>query len=126
MVLRVDRLALHEYSPMESKAVPQVIYATYRYHKKVEKDEDYIRTVVYLGSVMENLVRQNNAIDIYEEFFQVHCQVCLIYIYIHVYKSRTVCSVTGRWDKSWHLIWIIQNSSQTTNTVCLYFLNNCA
>ncbi|GMH43207.1 hypothetical protein BSKO_11129 [Bryopsis sp. KO-2023] len=41
-----------------------------RYHKKVEKDEDYIKTVVYLGSVMENLVKQNNAIDIYEEFFQ--------------------------------------------------------
>lgn len=43
----------------------------HRYHKKVEKDEDYIKTVVVLGSIMENLVKQNNAIDIYEEFFQV-------------------------------------------------------
>lgn len=42
-----------------------------RYHKKVEKDEEYIKTVVSLGSVMENLVKQNNAIDIYEDFFQV-------------------------------------------------------
>eukprot|EP00878_Enallax_costatus_P034623 GHUV01038402.1.p1 GENE.GHUV01038402.1~~GHUV01038402.1.p1 ORF type:complete len:415 (+),score=109.91 GHUV01038402.1:392-1636(+) len=42
---------------------------TIRYRKKIEKDEDYIRTVVQLGSAIEYLVKQNNAIDIYEEYF---------------------------------------------------------
>ncbi|KAL4452039.1 hypothetical protein ABPG75_007701 [Micractinium tetrahymenae] len=40
-----------------------------RFRKKVEKDEDYIRTVVRLGTMVEDLVKQNNAIDIYEEYF---------------------------------------------------------
>lgn len=40
-----------------------------RYRKKVEKDEDYIRTVVQLGAAVEGLVKQNNALDIYEEYF---------------------------------------------------------
>ncbi|KAF8065447.1 ODA6 [Scenedesmus sp. PABB004] len=39
---------------------------TIRFRKKVEKDEDYIRTVVALGASIEGL---NNAIDIYEEYF---------------------------------------------------------
>lgn len=37
---------------------------------QVEKDEDYIRTVVRLGAVVEDLVKQNNAIDIYEQYFE--------------------------------------------------------
>jgi hypothetical protein len=40
-----------------------------RWRKKVEKDEDYITQVVRLGAVLEELVKQNNAIDIYEEYF---------------------------------------------------------
>ena len=36
----------------------------------MEKDEDYIRTVVRLGAVVEDLVKQNNAIDIYEQYFE--------------------------------------------------------
>lgn len=40
-----------------------------RYRKKVEKDEDYIKTVVSLGSAVEDLVKQNNALDIYEHYF---------------------------------------------------------
>lgn len=39
------------------------------YRKKVEKDEDYIKTVVTLGSAIEDLVKQNNVVDIYEEYF---------------------------------------------------------
>ncbi len=35
----------------------------------MEKDEDYIRTVARLGGAVEELVRQNNAIDIYQEYF---------------------------------------------------------
>eukprot|EP00955_Chlamydomonas_euryale_P087612 364310-Chlamydomonas_euryale.AAC.8 len=40
-----------------------------RYRKKVEKDEDYIRTVAALGAAVEEIVKQNNVVDIYEEFF---------------------------------------------------------
>ncbi|PNH11272.1 Dynein, intermediate chain, flagellar outer arm [Tetrabaena socialis] len=42
---------------------------TIRYRKKVEKDEDYIKTVVALGASVEDLIKQNNAVDIYEEYF---------------------------------------------------------
>jgi hypothetical protein len=45
--------------------VEQVI----RFRRKVEKDEDYIKQVVRLGAVVEGLVKQNNAIDIYEQYF---------------------------------------------------------
>ena len=37
-----------------------------RYRKKVEKDEAYIASVAALGAEVEDLVRQNNAVDIYE------------------------------------------------------------
>lgn len=58
-----------------------------RYRRKVEKDEDYVRSIVALGaqarrkagpsralgltwrSQVEGLIKQNNAIDIYEEYF---------------------------------------------------------
>jgi dynein intermediate chain 2 len=46
-----------------------VCRAACRYRKKIEKDEDYIRTVVQLGAAVEGLVKQNNALDIYEEYF---------------------------------------------------------
>ncbi|GLC43800.1 Dynein [Pleodorina starrii] len=42
---------------------------TIRYRKKVEKDEDYIKTVVQLGVSVEDLIKQNNAVDIYQEYF---------------------------------------------------------
>jgi len=35
----------------------------------VEKDEDYIRTVSTLGDMVADLVKQNNVVDIYQEFF---------------------------------------------------------
>eukprot|EP00898_Chlorokybus_atmophyticus_P005110 jgi/Chlat1/55/ChrspC238811S00930 len=41
-----------------------------RWRRKVEKDEEYIKTIVKLGVQVEELVRQNNAIDIYEEYFK--------------------------------------------------------
>eukprot|EP00887_Chlorella_sp_A99_P007769 scaffold20.g7769.t1 len=41
-----------------------------RYRKKVEKDEDYIKCVARLGGVVEELIKQNNAIDIYQEYFE--------------------------------------------------------
>lgn len=35
----------------------------------MEKDEEYIKAVAALGTSMEELVKANNAIDIYEEYF---------------------------------------------------------
>ena len=35
----------------------------------MEKDEDFIKTVAALGSLAEEVVKTNNAIDIYEDFF---------------------------------------------------------
>ncbi|NWS61260.1 DNAI2 protein, partial [Chunga burmeisteri] len=48
---------------------PQEVQQTIRFRKKVEKDENYINTIVHLGTLMEHCVKQNNAIDIYEEYF---------------------------------------------------------
>ncbi|XP_021096643.1 dynein intermediate chain 2, axonemal isoform X3 [Heterocephalus glaber] len=42
---------------------------TIRFRKKVEKDENYINAIVQLGSIMEHCIKQNNAIDIYQEYF---------------------------------------------------------
>lgn len=36
---------------------------------QMEKDEDYIRCTVRLGAVVEELIKENNALDIYEEYF---------------------------------------------------------
>ena len=36
---------------------------------QVEKDEEYIKSVTALGAVIEDLVKANNAEDIYEEYF---------------------------------------------------------
>ena len=37
---------------------------------QVEKDEDFIKSVAALGSLAEEVVKTNNAIDIYEEYFK--------------------------------------------------------
>eukprot|EP00736_Rhodelphis_marinus_P001001 Rmarinus@m.8609 len=42
---------------------------TIRYRKKVEKDQDYTTAILSLGEVVEHTVKQNNSIDIYEEYF---------------------------------------------------------
>ncbi|KAM9281771.1 kinesin-like protein KIF19 [Morus bassanus] len=48
---------------------PQEAEQTIRFRKKVEKDENYINTITHLGTLMEHCVKQNNAINIYEEYF---------------------------------------------------------
>eukprot|EP00291_Cryptomonas_curvata_P028370 CAMPEP_0172213040 /NCGR_PEP_ID=MMETSP1050-20130122/37367_1 /TAXON_ID=233186 /ORGANISM="Cryptomonas curvata, Strain CCAP979/52" /LENGTH=191 /DNA_ID=CAMNT_0012893819 /DNA_START=38 /DNA_END=609 /DNA_ORIENTATION=- len=48
---------------------PSEVEQTLRFIKKTEKDEDYIRTIKGLGESLEHMIRQNNAIDIYEEYF---------------------------------------------------------
>nr|XP_008511391.1 PREDICTED: dynein intermediate chain 2, axonemal isoform X2 [Equus przewalskii] len=48
---------------------PLELEQTIRFRKKVEKDESYINAITQLGSIMEHCIKQNNAIDIYQEYF---------------------------------------------------------
>ncbi|XP_077353266.1 dynein axonemal intermediate chain 2-like isoform X2 [Festucalex cinctus] len=43
---------------------------TIRFRKKVEKDEIYMNSVMLLGPLIGQCVGQNNAVDIYQEYFQ--------------------------------------------------------
>ncbi|CAL8309424.1 unnamed protein product [Boreogadus saida] len=49
---------------------PHEMEQTIRFRKKVEKEEHYCNAVLQLGSIMEHCINQNNAIDIYEEYFE--------------------------------------------------------
>ncbi|XP_062472857.1 dynein axonemal intermediate chain 2 [Pezoporus occidentalis] len=49
---------------------PREADQTARFRKKLEKDEHYINVITQLGTLMEHCVKQNNAIDIYEEYFE--------------------------------------------------------
>lgn len=49
---------------------PQEIEQVMRYRKKVEKDENYVGAIMNLSNLMENCIRQNNAIDIYQNYFE--------------------------------------------------------
>ncbi|ESN93763.1 hypothetical protein HELRODRAFT_88238 [Helobdella robusta] len=40
-----------------------------RFRKKIEKDDVYIETVKKLAETMERYIRQNNSLDIYEDYF---------------------------------------------------------
>ncbi|XP_075994951.1 dynein axonemal intermediate chain 2-like isoform X2 [Genypterus blacodes] len=42
---------------------------TLRYRKKVEKDDNYVQSVLKLAGVMEHCIKQNNTVDIYQEYF---------------------------------------------------------
>eukprot|EP00741_Cyanophora_paradoxa_P011365 tig00020556_g10978.t1 len=41
-----------------------------RFRKRVEKDEDYIRTIVGLGDALDHALKQNLAVDVYQEYFE--------------------------------------------------------
>ena len=43
---------------------------TMRFRKKIEKDDNYVGTVLGLCQSMEQCIRQNNAIEIYEDYFE--------------------------------------------------------
>jgi dynein intermediate chain 2, axonemal len=51
-----------EVNPTDAQAVS-------RWRKRVERDEDYIKAVAKLGGVVEQLVLQNNALDVYADVF---------------------------------------------------------
>ena len=42
-----------------------------RFLKKIEKDESFLDCAIGLSSMMEERVRQNNAVEIYTDYFQV-------------------------------------------------------
>ncbi|KAM5273358.1 dynein axonemal intermediate chain 2 [Ctenodactylus gundi] len=48
---------------------PQELEQTIRFRKKVEKEENYINAITQLGTLMEHCIKQNNAVDIYQEYF---------------------------------------------------------
>ncbi|CAH8577065.1 unnamed protein product [Schistosoma turkestanicum] len=48
---------------------PQEPDQVIRYRKKVEKEDVYIATVHKLGNIMEHRIKQNNALNIYENYF---------------------------------------------------------
>mmetsp|Transcript_5082 Transcript_5082/g.7878 ORF Transcript_5082/g.7878 Transcript_5082/m.7878 type:complete len:595 (-) Transcript_5082:83-1867(-) len=50
---------------VDSSEIDQCI----RYRKKIEKDDDYIRTVDALSVVVEQCLKQNLSLDIYQEYF---------------------------------------------------------
>ncbi|NXF13672.1 DYI3 protein, partial [Smithornis capensis] len=43
---------------------------TTRYREEVERDENYTKSILRLSALIEHCIRQNNAIDIYEEYFE--------------------------------------------------------
>ncbi|KAF5294468.1 hypothetical protein FQR65_LT01594 [Abscondita terminalis] len=51
---------------------------TKRYRRKVEKDDSYVPTILQLCKTMENSVLQNNAINIYQQYFSDVEQTALI------------------------------------------------
>lgn len=51
-----------EIDPTDGEAVA-------RWRKKVERNEQYVSTLLRLGATVDNIVKQNNAIEIYEDFF---------------------------------------------------------
>jgi dynein intermediate chain 2 len=48
---------------------PAEVEQTIRFRKKVEKDEAYMQTIQNLGREMERFIKQNNAVDIYGDYF---------------------------------------------------------
>ncbi|KAM9794479.1 dynein axonemal intermediate chain 2 [Syngnathus typhle] len=49
---------------------PQEMEQTIRFRKKVEKDENYLNSLMQLGDVIGHCVGQNTAVDIYQKYFE--------------------------------------------------------
>ncbi|EGF84346.1 hypothetical protein BATDEDRAFT_22301 [Batrachochytrium dendrobatidis JAM81] len=64
-----NRGILHTQGGWPKDVDPTDVEHTIRYRKKIEKDEEYMRAIKSLGDSMEHCIKQNNAIDIYEEYF---------------------------------------------------------
>jgi dynein intermediate chain 2 len=64
-----NRGILHIQGGWPKDVDPTDVEHTIRYKKKIEKDEEYMKSVQTMGNSMEHCIKQNNAIDIYEEYF---------------------------------------------------------
>ncbi|KAJ3144254.1 Dynein intermediate chain 2, axonemal [Irineochytrium annulatum] len=64
-----NRGILHIQGGWPKDVDPTDVEHTIRFRKKIEKDEEYIKSVQGMGHSMEHCIKQNNAIDIYEEYF---------------------------------------------------------
>ncbi|XP_029370619.1 dynein intermediate chain 3, ciliary [Echeneis naucrates] len=60
----------HEEGGWPKDVNPQEMEQTIRFRKKVEKDESYLNSIPQLGSVMEHCIRENRAVDIYQDHFE--------------------------------------------------------
>ncbi|KAK9917240.1 hypothetical protein WJX75_002207 [Coccomyxa subellipsoidea] len=69
-VVLVNRGVLHTEGGWPKEIDCTEIEQVIRYRKKVEKDEHYIRAVVALCAGAEEVVKENNAIDIYEQYWE--------------------------------------------------------
>ena len=73
---------------------------TLRYRKKVEKDDDYVKTIKALSDQMEHCIKQNNAIDIYEEYFTHELEDIVVEAptakTLNVYRYRRLSASDGR------------------------------
>ena len=49
---------------------PNELEQVTRFKKKIEKDENYTATIHKLAEIVEGVVAENNALDIYQEYFQ--------------------------------------------------------
>ena len=56
------------------KALTRVLFffKVNRFLKKIEKDESFLDCAINLSAMMEERVRQNNAVEIYTDYFQVN------------------------------------------------------
>eukprot|EP00049_Salpingoeca_infusionum_P018565 m.357810 g.357810 ORF g.357810 m.357810 type:complete len:572 (+) comp17943_c0_seq1:313-2028(+) len=57
---------------------PEDMEQTSRYRKKAEKEEVYVHSVVDASEMMEQCIKQNNAMDIYEDYFPTESQVATL------------------------------------------------
>ncbi|XP_015911546.2 dynein axonemal intermediate chain 2-like [Parasteatoda tepidariorum] len=44
--------------------------STARFRKKIDKDKNYVNSVKAMGEFLETFIKENNSIDIYEEYFK--------------------------------------------------------
>ncbi|TRY68817.1 hypothetical protein TCAL_12894, partial [Tigriopus californicus] len=78
---------------------------TMRFRKKVEKDDAYVTSVLGLCTSMEQCIKQNNALEIYEDYFEIideatQCQVPEAKT-VHVFRDPTPSYLRPVSDISW-------------------------
>ncbi|CAG0921217.1 unnamed protein product [Notodromas monacha] len=83
---------------------------TQRFRKKIEKEEGFVQTVKELGNVMTHCIMQNNAVDIYQDYFDTSSHVA-------------VTESTGKLDTdsdspSAKIVAVFKDFSETTAGAC--------